>query len=175
VGKVQKFKEVLHCDFGRNFLAPIFDREKQQRGFNRTKEMRMSGDELSMIESSKFKRLTYPDPFGYGEKFSPIFPPRHHAMKAVLDNIPKTVTKVYVFGSAIRWDCAVNSDLDIFLVGEVTNDEYKRIIRAVPLGERVDIIIESEKEFEKNLRANESSLYEKVYERGYKIYERAAE
>ena len=127
------------------------------------------------IEGSRFKRLNFPDPFGYGPEYSPIFPPRHHAMKAIMDNIPDTVSKIYVFGSAIRLDCATDSDLDVFIVGKLTNPELARIIRAIPEGEVADFLVESEEEFEKNLEEGMSSFYKGVYERGYKIYDKSAE
>jgi len=62
------------------------------------------------VEGSRFKRLNFPDPFGYGSEYTPIFPPRHHTMKAIMDNITDTVSKIYIYGSAIRLDCATDSD-----------------------------------------------------------------
>jgi len=126
------------------------------------------------IESSGFKRLNFPDPFKYGPEYTPIFPPRHHTMKAIMDNLTDTVSKVYVFGSAIRLDCATDSDLDVFIVGELTNPELARIIRAVPEGESADLMVESEEEFMKNLDEGSNSLYRSIYEKGYKIYDRKA-
>ena len=123
-------------------------------------------------EGCKFRPINFPDPFGYGTIYTPIFPPRHHTMKAVLDNLPETVVRAYVFGSSLRLDSAVNSDLDVFLVGNLTSEDLNRIYRAVPEGEKADIIVESEDEFIKNVQDNYSSLYRKVYEGGYKIYER---
>jgi len=96
-------------------------------------------------------------------------------MKAIMDNIPDTVSKIYVFGSAIRLDCATDSDLDVFIVGKLTNPELARIIRAIPEGEVADFLVESEEEFEKNLEEGMSSFYKGVYERGYKIYDKSAE
>jgi predicted nucleotidyltransferase len=129
-------------------------------------------DGTVLEEGKDFKRLNFPDPWGYGDRYRPIFPPRHHAMKAVIDNIPDTVEKIYIFGSSIRLDSAVNSDLDIFMVGTATNDDMLRIMRAVPEGEKVDLLIETEKEFHANLADNYSLLYRKIFERGYKFYER---
>ena len=127
---------------------------------------------VELIESSKFKPLNFPDPFSFGKKYKPIFPPRHRTMKAVLDNLPDTVSKVYVFGSALRLDSAVNSDIDLFLVGHVESEDLSKIHRAIPEGEKADILIESEEEFYKNIYCDYSSLYRKVFEGGYKIYER---
>lgn len=93
-------------------------------------------------------------------------------MKAILDNLPNTISKVYIFGSSIRIDCAVDSDLDVFLIGTLSNDELNRIMRAIPEGERLDILVETEEEFLRNLQDNYSSLYKKVYEGGYKIYDK---
>ena len=124
------------------------------------------------VEGSKFKRLTFPDPFGYGSAYRPIFPPRHHSMKAIMDNITETVSKVYVYGSSIRLDSATNSDLDVFIIGKLTNPELAKIIRAIPEGEIVDLLVESEEEFIKNLEEGNSGLYPGVYERGYKIYDK---
>ena len=124
------------------------------------------------IEGSKFHYLNFPDPFGYGDKFKPVFPPRHHALKAVLDNLPQSVDKVYVFGSSIRWDSAVNSDLDLLLVGNPTNKEMDMIYRAIPEDEKVDIIIENENEFLQGVIDGWSLLYRKIYEGGYKVFER---
>ena len=126
----------------------------------------------NFIEGSEYKRLNFPDPFGYGDIYKPIFPPYHKTMKAVLDNIPETISKVYVFGSSVRIDCATNTDIDVFLIGSLTNDDYRRIIHAIPEGETADILVETDAEFMKNLENGWSSLYRKVYEEGYKIYER---
>ena len=126
----------------------------------------------TFIEGCKFRRLNYPDPFGYGDKFNPVFPPRHHALKAVLDNLSPSIDKVYVFGSSIRWDCAVNSDLDLLLIGNPTNKEIDKIYRAIPEDEKVDIIIENEKDFLQGVTDGWSLLYRKIYEGGYKIYDK---
>ena len=126
------------------------------------------------IESSKFKPLNFPDPFGYGDIYKPIFPPRHHTMKAILDNIPDTIEKVYVFGSSLKLNTATDSDLDIFFIGSITNAELSKIIRAIPEGEKADFLIETEEEFARNLEDNWSGLYNKVYEEGYKIYDKKA-
>ena len=124
------------------------------------------------FEGSKFKRLNFPDPFGYGPEYKPIFPPRHNAMKAIMDNLPETVEKLYVFGSSLRLDSATDSDLDVFIIGTVTNTELRKILMAVPEGENVDLIIETEDEFTRNIEDGWSSLYQNVYEGGYKIYEK---
>jgi len=126
-------------------------------------------------ESSGFKRLNFPDPFNYGIEYTPIFPPRHHTMKAIIDNITTTVKKIYVYGSSIRLDSATDSDLDVFIIGSLTNAELAKIIRAIPEGEKADILVESEEEFMTNLNSGWSSLYQKVYERGYKIYDKETE
>ena len=125
-----------------------------------------------MTEGSKFKRLNFPDPFNYGQIYKPIFPLRHHTMKAILDNIPDTVNKIYVFGSSLRLDVAVNSDLDVLFIGSITNAELTKIIRAIPEGEKADFLIETEEEFIQNLESDFNNLYRKVYEGGYKIYDK---
>ena len=79
---------------------------------------------------------------------------------------------LYVFGSALRLDSAVNSDIDLFLVGQVDSNELADMQRAIPEGEKADILVETEEEFLRNLHDDFSSLYQKVYEGGYKIYER---
>jgi len=124
------------------------------------------------IEGSKFKRLNFPDPHGFGNEYRPIFPPRHRTVKAILDNLPDTVEKVYIFGSSIRIDCSPASDLDVFFIGSITNDEYCKMMWAIPEYEAVDLITETNKEFMYNLEDGWSSLYQKVYEGGYKIYEK---
>ena len=126
----------------------------------------------SIVEGGKFKPMNFPDPFSYGDKYKPIFPPRHRTMKAVLDNLPDTVSKVYVFGSALRLDSAVNSDIDLFFVGSISSEELSKIHRAIPEGEKADILIEPEDEFYSNIHGDYSSLYRRVFEGGYKIYER---
>jgi len=126
----------------------------------------------TFVEGSKFKRLNFPDPFGYGTEYKPIFPPRHHSMKAIMDNITGAVSKIYVYGSSIRIDSATDSDLDVFIIGKLTNPELARIIRAIPEGEIVDVLVESEEEFMKNLKDGNSGIYPGIYERGYKIYDK---
>jgi predicted nucleotidyltransferase len=123
-------------------------------------------------EGAAFKPLNYSDPHGFGERFRPIFPRRHRTMKAILDNTPATVERIYVYGSSIRRDTATDSDLDLFLVGTVTNAELNQLYRVVPDGEKVDIMVETAEEFTQNLENRTSTLYEKVFEGGYKIYER---
>ena len=124
------------------------------------------------IEGSGWKRLNFPDPFGYGEKYRPVFPLRHHTLKAVLENLPQTVECVYVYGSSLRLDTAFNSDLDVFVIGTLTNDELGKILRAVPEREKLDILVETREEFLCNLNNHWNNLYRKVYEGGYKVYER---
>lgn len=108
----------------------------------------------SFLEGSKFKPLNFPDPFNYGDEYKPIFPPRHPTMKAILDKIPSAVSKVYVFGNALRLDATVNSDLDVFIVGEVSSADLNRLYRTIPEGEIADIVVESEAEFLDNLNDN---------------------
>ena len=132
----------------------------------------MISDFNGFTESSKFRRLNFPDPFGYGEIYKPIFPPRHHTMKAIMDNIPADVSKIYVFGSSVRLDSSLHSDLDVFFVGSMTNDEYRKIMRKVPQDEKVDIVTETEEEFINNIIDGSFLFYRHVYEGGYKIYER---
>jgi len=93
-------------------------------------------------------------------------------MKAIMDNITETVNKIYVYGSSIRLDSATDSDLDVFIIGNLTNPELAKIIRAIPEGEVVDFLVESDEEFIKNLEEGNSGLYQGVYERGYKIYDK---
>jgi len=126
------------------------------------------------VEGAKFRPLDFPDPFGYGPEYRPVFPPRHHTMKAIMDCITDTVSKVYVYGSSIRLDSATDSDLDVFIVGRLTNAELAKMIRAIPEGAFADILIESEEEFMQNLNNSTSRLYQGVYERGYKIYDKNA-
>ena len=124
------------------------------------------------VEGSRLKLLNFPDPFKYGDEYRHVFPLRHHTLKAVLDNLPETVERVYVYGSSLRLDTAFNSDLDIFIIGSVTNEQLGRIYRAVPERERLDVLVETRAEFESNLAGHWNDLYRKVYEGGYKVYER---
>ena len=124
------------------------------------------------IEGSRWKRLNFPDPFGFGDEYRPVFPLRHRTLKALLDNLPETVERVYVYGSSLRLDTAFNSDLDVFIVGTLSNEELGRIYKTVPKGERLDILVETGKEFQHNLVSHWNDLYRKVYEGGYKVYER---
>ena len=126
----------------------------------------------TFVEGSRFKRLNFPDPFGYGSEFKPVFPPRHHALKAIMENITDAVSKVYVYGSAIRLDCATDSDLDVFIIGRLTNNEIAKIMRAIPEGETADILVESDEEFMNNMMNGNSRFYQGIYERGYKIYDK---
>jgi predicted nucleotidyltransferase len=128
----------------------------------------------TFIEGSRFKRLNFPDPFGYGSEYKHVFPPRHHTLKAIMDNITDTVSKVYIYGSAIRLDCATDSDLDVFIVGRLTNNEIAKMIRAIPEGETADILVESDEEFVSNLNNGINGFYQGIYERGYKIYDQTS-
>ena len=134
-----------------------------------------SGDGQNPIitEDSGTKWLHYPDPFGYGEKYRPVFPLRHHTLKAVLDNIPETVECVYVYGSSLRLDTAFNSDLDVFVIGTLTNEDLGKVFKAVPKNERLDILVETKDEFLSNLAYHWNDIYRKVHEGGYKVYERS--
>ncbi len=123
-------------------------------------------------EGSECKKYNFPDPYNFGEAYRPVFPPRHKTMKAVLDNIPETIEAVYVFGSSIRFDTGIDSDLDVLLIGELPNDDYNKICRAVPKGEKLDLLVETKERFLSQLDDEWSSLYRKIYLRGYKIYER---
>jgi len=96
-------------------------------------------------------------------------------MKAIMDCITDAVSKVYVYGSSIRLDSATDSDLDVFIVGKLTNSELAKMIRAIPEGERADFLVESDEEFMHNLINSTSRIYQGVYEKGYKIYDKNAE
>jgi len=63
----------------------------------------------------------------------------------------------------------------VFIIGSLTNAELARIIRAILEGEIADFLVESEDEFMKNLEEGTNSLYQGVFERGYKIYDKNAE
>ena len=126
-----------------------------------------------MQESVKFQKLNFPDPHNYGDIYKPIFPPYHKAVKVIMDNIPDSVEKIYVFGSQIRWDCATNTDLDVFIVGSVNDCEYKQIYnKLAEINIPVDILIETYDKFMSLLDSDFTSIYRKVYEGGYKIYDR---
>jgi predicted nucleotidyltransferase len=125
-----------------------------------------------LLEGSESKKYNFPDPYHFGTAYCPIFPPRHKTMKAVLDNIPETIEVVYVFGSSIRFDTGIDSDLDVLLLGTLSNDEYKKICNAVPKGEKLDLLVETKERFLSLLDDTWSSLYKRIYLRGYKIYER---
>jgi predicted nucleotidyltransferase len=89
-----------------------------------------------------------------------------------LDNLPETVEAVYVYGSSLRIDTAFNSDLDVFIIGTMTNEELSCIIRAVPKKEKLDILVETREQFVENLANHWNDLYRKVYVGGYKVYEK---
>ena len=65
--------------------------------------------------------------------------------------------------------------IDLFLIGQVASEDLIKIHRAIPEGEKADILVESEDEFAQNVHGDYSSLYRKVFEGGYKIYERKIE
>jgi len=125
---------------------------------------------MQYIEGSKFKPLNFPDPHGFGDKYKPVFPPRHRAVKAILDNLPDTIEKVYIFGSSIRTDCCPASDLDVMFIGSMTNDEFLKIAFAMPEGENMDYMFETAKDF--LMKLDNEPVYRKIYEKGYKIYEK---
>jgi len=95
-------------------------------------------------------------------------------MKAIMDCITDNVRKVYVYRSSIRLDSATDSDLDVFIVGRLTNADLAKMLRAIPEGEFADFLVESEDEFLHNLENSTSRLYQGAYERGYKIYDKSA-
>jgi len=124
-----------------------------------------------MVECSKFHRLNFPDPHNYGDEYRPVFPMRHKALKAIMDNIPPGISKIYIFGSSIGINTGACSDLDVCLIGTVANHELSKIWKEVPDGEKIDFIIETQESFDAKLNDGWSSLYQKIYEGGYKIYE----
>ena len=123
---------------------------------------------MRYTEGSKFRKLSFPDPFGYGEEFCPVFPPRHHTLKALLDNLPDTVDSVYIFGSSLRLNSSVCSDLDVFILGVLEKEDYYNIYRAIPEGESLDLLVETTDNFLRNLEENYSPVYRYVYEGGIK-------
>ena len=127
---------------------------------------------MQFIEGSKFKALNFPDPHDFGDLYKPIFPPYHRTVKAIMDNIPETVEKIYIFGSSIRIDCSPYTDVDVFIVGEMTDSEYKKMIKALPVNKGADILIEKAEEFYFNVEDESNSMYRRIFEGGYKIYER---
>ena len=124
------------------------------------------------IKSDYFIPLKYPDPHGFGDKYRPIFPPRHTTLKTIMDNLPDTIEQVWIFGSSIRWDAGTLSGLDVLLVGELSKNDYFKIINAVPDGQLLNILDISSEELHNRLNSENYSIYDKIMEMGYLFYEK---
>ena len=119
-----------------------------------------------------FIPLRYPDPHGFGDKYKPVFPPRHTTLKAVMDNLPDSIEQVWIFGSSIRWDAGTLSDLDILLVGELSNSEYSKIMNSIPDGQRLNLLDITSIGLQQKLDSDEYSIYDRIMKMGYLFYER---
>ena len=124
------------------------------------------------IQADYFIPLNYPDPHGFGDKYRPVFPPRHTTLKAVMDNLPDTIEQVWIFGSSIRWDTGPDSDLDLLLVGSLEDGELGKIQMTVPDGKSTDILHVTCSELQEKLDSENYSVYDKIMERGYLFYEK---
>lgn len=102
-----------------------------------------------------------------------IYPIKQRALAYILDHLPDEIRKVYVFGSSLTLDCGTESDIDLLIIADKTEQLYKelsKIIKAIDT--EVDLIIKTEAEFQENL-ADTSSICTVVNREGLLIYERS--
>ena len=124
------------------------------------------------MKTDYFIPLNYPDPHGFGDRYRPVFPPRHTTLKAVMDNLPDTIEKVWVFGSSVRWDAGADSDLDLLLVGTIDDESYGKIIGAIPPKKKLDMLVYTQEHIDREIKRGVNIIFEKIVKRGYLFYEK---
>lgn len=97
-----------------------------------------------------------------------IFPTMQLAVLQLLDNLSDCpeVTRVIVFGSSIRPDCHVWSDLDVYLEGANRNTTIFTHKTDAPA---MDIWYESDR-----LENPQEPLFDEIYATGVVVYEKGA-
>lgn len=101
-----------------------------------------------------------------------IYPTKQKDVLKIINQLPETIQKVYVFGSSLTLHCGESSDIDILVVGDRSEEEYKAFsIILKQLDNEVDLIIKTPIEFEENLQIK-NSICDVVVKEGLLIYER---
>lgn len=102
-----------------------------------------------------------------------IYPIKQRDLAYILDHLPAEVEKVYVFGSSLTLDCGTDSDIDLLVIAEKTDELYKAFSHIFKqLSTEVDVIFKTSKEYSDNLK-DTTSICTVVEKEGLLIYERA--
>ncbi|MGL4345624.1 MAG: nucleotidyltransferase domain-containing protein [Cellulosilyticaceae bacterium] len=100
-----------------------------------------------------------------------VYPIKQRDLSYILEHIPKQVERLYVFGSSLTLDCGIESDIDLLVVAEKTDELYKAfsgIFREITT--EVDIIFKTKQEYQDNL-SDPTSICTVVEREGLLIYE----
>ena len=101
-----------------------------------------------------------------------IYPIKQRVLGYILEHLPDEVKRVYVFGSSLTLDCGTESDIDLLIIAEKTEDLYKQLSKIIKaIDTEVDLIIKTDTEFQENLE-DTSSICTVVNREGLLIYER---
>lgn len=106
-------------------------------------------------------------------KLEHIYPIKQQDIAYILEHLPPEVEKLYVFGSSLTLDCGTDSDIDLLVVAEKTDNLYKQFSTLVKvLASEVDLIFKTPTEYTKNL-SDTTSICNVVEKEGLLIYERS--
>jgi hypothetical protein len=109
----------------------------------------------------------------YDKRFTPVYPPKQVPSKFMVDNLlnhfKNSIEKIIIFGSCITLRCGLESDIDLCII---SNDltVHNLDIAQIPHPDAFDILIVKPEEFNQDCGIN--SVYTRIKEEGYIIYER---
>ena len=117
----------------------------------------------------KDRLYNFGDMVGRGGRLKYVYPPKQRVLCEVLDTLPDTVEKLYVFGSSITLRCGRDSDVDICLIGNISANELNQISYS---DSPVDVIYCTQEQFDKYQRDEYDNVYKDVLNTGLLLYDR---
>ena len=117
------------------------------------------------------QRRVFKDIYGYGLPYVYIHPYKQKAVKHLIDNLPKWVTHVIIFGSAVKSGHFWWNDIDVCLIGEAVGDNYTQGLKIRNSEHGYDFVIYSSPEELESDAANYANLGYHIKREGVMVYE----
>jgi predicted nucleotidyltransferase len=114
----------------------------------------------------------YKDLYGLGHPYTLIHPFKQQAVKRLVDNISGWVDYVVVFGSSIMPYCRKDSDIDVSLIGDYTEENQNMDAMRME-GQSYDFLrYASVDDLKKRAAYSIQNVERDIYERGVVVFER---
>jgi predicted nucleotidyltransferase len=98
-----------------------------------------------------------------------VHPLKQKSLESVFENLPDSVDELWVFGSAVTRSHYPWSDLDLFVIGDLTALDRKRVILSA--GCPVDLLVDTKDNF--NAHCDEfAHCYYRIKREGIKYFDR---